>query len=1208
MTNIKNKISLPFKIIKSEVSGGFIDKVHNEFTGGIDIVNTHEDVLNSYFEANLQSPFTNQWVGGKSHRHVPINDGNDRSENRPEAWHLQFRNVETIIIEEDFSSYSTNDAAIAGFIGDGVSSVRTRVADNPGKKYFVLRGNPVGSRFLQTENLNEITEITYTFIVYVQNFITYDFNVSDPDYGLALEDPDDGENLVLQYSYDGTTWTNKKTIFLGSNTSSPTLKEITETVDLSSEKPKYVRFLQTAYTSAESPGDNYGITDIIITTKQITDNPKISFYSHAYRNSPPAYWTREEYSKRPLNIKNIKSSGSLLAGNFTQNYEVVQTSGRRITNNLVVDGFEADDVLTTQFITGSNTYNLPELNKISGSRSVIVERFNAPGSKEESSRGALDREGEEMSPNIPLPYRNIKIRQPFYGQLAQHNPQFGNGSTYKLLPETGIVDAVTIHKVNRNRLVRGNREQFDNGFVVHPIPRTDIQYSWITASAITTAAELGGYQSFKNTNTSGSYYNFQHAFDDINFIDGTHYGYLESYLLDEESFPILLGDDGYILITNGYEELTLDNKFLNSIIKYGKNIDLECRTFTTIPLDITPSYSEITNTTYTFTSWTSIRGGEHPITRKLRKNNYISTLKECENYIDPVVTFKYRPLEHSLQAFGQEDIQYNIKHTYTNNLSSVANKDLLQKLYLEQEDQEQFYDELYSIYAEGAGGSPITDFLSYKYREIIWPREENASLAKTRKRNAYYLDMSGSSRDGYDRQLGTQRTFWRKEQENRKRSTAELNGYTGSMDYSSLLELGSDFNISNLLTFADSTVSNYVSIFDALQEQNGGLHNSVATLENLSQEKIIFNLTGSVYDSVQRSSTRRLGLKFEIAGEFDHNFIETYGFNWFKNEEIKNDIGTIYSNTYYKTLLTANDSGDPTLTIKTDNDEIILNPKVRYLAFVGGAELNTGSIVQSAIIPNQNFPIGSPILFSQTLPEEDVHFSTLDFGLKRTAEQDSGRTPFFDSYEEYIEDVRSISKDYSTIPEFKISDHMDYYENGNFRLQNEQIFILDGQREYQSAETEVGSKNIQFYKSYLQSDLLKRHDKIKNENKNNSQIKSIKIKVSGIKKLLPYNGFYPQDRSIQLANLYGDYVEQTLKGGLYSIEKRDYGEQASLFSHKGCSESLLEEGRSASPAPPPSSAECVWKFTYSIDSANYIATVGEDGTVTSEIYYPVRIE
>ena len=246
-------------------------------------------------------------------------------------------------------------------------------------------------------------------------------------------------------------------------------------------------------------------------------------------------------------------------------------------------------------------------------------------------------------------------------------------------------------------------------------------------------------------------------------------------------------------------------------------------------------------------------------------------------------------------------------------------------------------------------------------------------------------------------------------------------------------------------------------------------------------------------------------------------------------------------------------------------------------------------------------------LFTASLSSSDVYFSTIDYGLVRTTEQDSGRKPFFDSYEDYLENVRGLSKDYSTIPEFKISDHMSYYKNDNFRLQNEKIFILDGQSSYQSAQNETGSQDAQFYKSYLQSDLLKRHDKIKQENKENSQIKSIKIKVSGIKKLLPYNGFYPQDRSVQLANLYGDYVDETLSGGLYGIQQNDYGERETLLRHYECSDIPLEAAP-APPAPEPAPEEPLdcnptISAAYSIDDSQYAGiTLYEIGSACDRAY------
>ena len=136
-------------------------------------------------------------------------------------------------------------------------------------------------------------------------------------------------------------------------------------------------------------------------------------------HKPRSLLTRDTIAKSPVNIKNIQTSGNV-AGNFEHNYQVVQSVGRRITNNLINDGFIASGSLTTQFVSSSNqVYGLPEIEN--NSKSIFVERFNAPGGKEVSSRGALDREGEEYAPNNSLTTRNIGVRQPYYDRLTQHS-------------------------------------------------------------------------------------------------------------------------------------------------------------------------------------------------------------------------------------------------------------------------------------------------------------------------------------------------------------------------------------------------------------------------------------------------------------------------------------------------------------------------------------------------------------------------------------------------------------------------------------------------------------------------------------------------------------------------------------------------------------------------------------------------------------------
>ena len=54
-------------------------------------------------------------------------------------------------------------------------------------------------------------------------------------------------------------------------------------------------------------------------------------------SEPRATYVRDEYAKRPLNIRNINwGTGSQTAGNYRKDYEILQTSGRRNNNRFFV--------------------------------------------------------------------------------------------------------------------------------------------------------------------------------------------------------------------------------------------------------------------------------------------------------------------------------------------------------------------------------------------------------------------------------------------------------------------------------------------------------------------------------------------------------------------------------------------------------------------------------------------------------------------------------------------------------------------------------------------------------------------------------------------------------------------------------------------------------------------------------------------------------
>ena len=126
------------------------------------------------------------------------------------------------------------------------------------------------------------------------------------------------------------------------------------------------------------------------------------------------------------------------------------------------------------------------------------------------SRGFLDVEAEEYSVYNTLNYRNLTVRQPLHSLLTGVCGQFGFDADIvgHQLPSTGYKltykgppGSASYHKVHRNTLKRiehtGSGDfsdtdggfftasKYDNWYVQHPIPRSDLQYSWITSSYVT---------------------------------------------------------------------------------------------------------------------------------------------------------------------------------------------------------------------------------------------------------------------------------------------------------------------------------------------------------------------------------------------------------------------------------------------------------------------------------------------------------------------------------------------------------------------------------------------------------------------------------------------------------------------------------------------------------------------------------------------------
>ena len=265
-----------------------------------------------------------------------------------------------------------------------------------------------------------------------------------------------------------------------------------------------------------------------------------------------AVFFRDELAKRPVNIRNIKhTSGSTILGNYNKNYEVVNTVGGYSNPRAFIDeqpqlpavAKGADVVRTildinrgrdghhifvddygTGYLTGSSDYK---------NKTVIVNRFSAPGSNESMTIGYKDFRSGDFSVYNSIPFRNMTVRRPFQGVTssivsinkgirsydhtgrafgltnlaARHATRFFRDSTlvtdvdYANTPRNNFTPTISapggadnafsqspsFHKVHRNNLLKADsdttcRQIYDNLKVQSQIPRSDRQYSWFAHS------------------------------------------------------------------------------------------------------------------------------------------------------------------------------------------------------------------------------------------------------------------------------------------------------------------------------------------------------------------------------------------------------------------------------------------------------------------------------------------------------------------------------------------------------------------------------------------------------------------------------------------------------------------------------------------------------------------------------------------------------
>lgn len=136
----------------------------------------------------------------------------------------------------------------------------------------------------------------------------------------------------------------------------------------------------------------------------------------------------------------------------------------------------------------------------------------------------------------------------------------------------------------------------------------------------------------------------------------------------------------------------------------------------------------------------------------------------------------------------------------------------------------------------------------------------------------------------------------------------------------------------------------------------------------------------------------------------------------------------------------------------------------------------------------------------------------------------SQKYPFYDSYPEASNEISKKAKNFTIVPEFRMSEHVESFLSDSSLNTPLSLFELTGAR-----GGVTNSSADDFYTIYSNSDFLKNFEVVLEDHKDFTDPSRLTLKCKAYKKLIPYNGFYPVQRSVNLSeqfySSYRDFLE-----------------------------------------------------------------------------------
>jgi len=827
--------------------------------------------------------------------------------------------------------------------------------------------------------------------------------------------------------------------------------------------------------------------------------PNTSSYPAAVNQK--AVYYRDFIAKRPVNIKNIRSTTGSVLGNYTKNWQVVSTVGAYSNPSHFINNQPSLPTQITETPSASQARSILDVHRTaqghfqfipdysigyltgSANKSVIIGRFAAPGGIDTMGMGYLDVRAAEMSVYNALPYRNLSVIKPSQGpsgsisetigqgttairvfdihgkdfglraHMARHAARFGRDSLSVTNPGASYDQAPAMFKFNRNtrHLIKSgatgyySASQYDNSNIQYQIPRSDRQYAWVTNSLAQNSEGIRYYgyaptQGPQEGLYSSSVEGYTAYFNYVTASDVRPATILSS-AADLRQPTTRLN----IFVKEPVDELsdspnTLGLSLTAANIGY-LNVDLlnKIGIYGAIRRDVNYFTLLMTQRGNTFGwNWKSTRNNDHPILVKHRRNNILTVASSpITSYALRPVSTRGRPALTNLTV-GGDNVTLQTTH---NNEKIYFNDSALNNLqYPDAPRTVTPFDQLIGL-GSGPGGEQLNWIM---YTENLFPSLRNEYLSRS------------LARTGFDNK------FWRDSIGER------VSIGTGSTN---------SFNI---------IVSQSAWPLDAQQD--------------------FLTRTGPVTIDTAGAPFEELIGKGK-AGELQNNYVHIHTGS---GANIVTSVKSIRPGALYarKQTLSSPKSVVSPSGVKIAQTGTLYRPFVDDIEVYAGeakweADAQAGVVVKS----------GSSAIF-----------------------QASASAPWFNNYDDFKADLKLMAKDYSILPEFRISEHVaDYIKYGVINRDKLDTFEIPG--------TNLNSSGESFYRDYSNSEFMQGFSSITDES--GLPAKEIKLTCNAAIRFNPYKGFYPAQRTLdlitQFSKSYADGFVSTKDGAGANVSQDPTG-------------------------------------------------------------------